>query len=74
MTVKLIKLLHLLGVDALLLGLFEKIMLWTIKTLEHWLALLEKFTKWAFHTISNRIAATKNLLVKVITFHSDALS
>lgn len=40
MKTKFVKLMHLLGLDVLLLGLFEKLALWLIKKLERRLARL----------------------------------
>lgn len=73
MRIKIIRLLNLLGVDALLLGLFEKLALWTIKTIEHWLIMLEKFVTWGVSTLTRWKAAVENLLVDVTQFHKDAL-
>ena len=74
MIVKLIRLLHLLGVDALLLGLFEKWMLWAIKALESLLKIAQKWNNWVFDTLSVLIKAMQNALVQTAITHKDALS
>ena len=74
MKVKVLKLLHLLGLDALLLGLFEKLALWTIKELQALLSGMEKCLEKAKFSFSKRIDKLQNFLVRIARYRNKHLS